>query len=423
MNVLYLTEDLPYPPDSGARSRSYNLIKRAQPAARITLLTAASNAESFAERRAEMLEYCSEVLYTASPDHSRYDRFLDRVIPVDPTLPRKISPLHLQAFGRKVAELCESGAFDLVHCDSVYLAPAIPVNCPIPAVLTEHQIESEIWEQREDAEKLLLKRLYSNRQIKKIEAFEGEMCRKFDLVIAVSDEDRIRLAMKYKIHHVAVVPNGVDTDYFIPVVGDTIPHSLVFVGAMDVSPNDDAIRYFMKSIWPMVKQSCAGAHLWIVGGRPPKEIARMAKNDTGLTVTGRVVDVRDYVGPAAVFVNPHRTGGGSRLKILEALAMEKAVVSSTIGSQGLGLRHSEQILLADTPAEFAARVLELFDRPALRASMGRLGRQVVLDNFDWRIVVQKLVQSWEAAIGSRREKLRAEGKQDKPFPSDTDLSS
>ncbi len=410
MRVLFLNGDVPYPIDTGARIRTFNLIKHTQRNAEVTLLTMAQDS-SYAERRAVMKEYCAEVLYVQRPPVSRLKFVSGLIRSLWSPRPFIVDKHYFEPYARKVHELCHSGQFDLVHCDNISLADAVPVDSPIPTVLTEHNMEAVIWERYYEEERNPLKKKYIHEQLRKVVTFEGDMCRRYDAVVAVSEEDRLRLAQSYKVHNVLVVPNGVDTDYFAPGTAEIIPNSLVFTGSMDWRPNQDAIVYFIQSIWPLIHQKCPAARVWIVGRKPSDKLLSMGKADPRITVTGRVDDVRQYSASAAVYIVPLRIGGGSRLKILEALAMQKAVVSTIVGAEGLELKNGEDIVLADSPEDFASRVLELFDRPAFRARLGETGRQTVLQKYDWRMVANAQIAAWQHAIDFRNEKIKTEGRQ------------
>jgi polysaccharide biosynthesis protein PslH len=410
MRVLFLTGDVPFPTDTGARIRTFNLIKHTQLAAEVTLLTMAQEG-TYAERRAQMKEYCTDVLYVTRPPMSKPALIRGLVRSLWSPRPFIADKHYFEPYAQKVAELCRSGQFDVVHCDSISLAATVPADCPIPTLLTEHNMEAVIWERYFEEEKNPLKRKYIRDQYHKVAAFEGEMCRRFDVVVSVSEDDRLRLAQSYKVHNVEVVPNGVDTDYFAPIPSETIANSLVFTGSMDWRPNQDAIMYFAESIWPLILQKSPHAHIWIVGRKPPEKIIALGKADRRITVTGRVDDVRKYSAPATVYIVPLRIGGGSRLKILEALAMQKAVVSTTIGAEGLDVKDGEDIVLADSPEEFATKVVELFDRPAFRTRLGEAGRDMVLKKYDWRTVAGTQLAAWQRAIDRRQEKIKAEGRE------------
>jgi glycosyltransferase involved in cell wall biosynthesis len=163
--------------------------------------------------------------------------------------------------------------------------------------------------------------------------FEKEMCRRFDCVIAVSAEDRDQMKDEYGAGAVFDVATGVDTEFFRPSgTVQTKPHSMVFTGSMDWLPNEDAIRYFVREIMPLIKKKAPDVTLTVVGRNPPANLVDLSKEDPSLIITGRVDDVRPYMESAAVYIVPLRIGGGTRLKIFEAMAMEKVVVSTTIGA-------------------------------------------------------------------------------------------
>jgi glycosyltransferase involved in cell wall biosynthesis len=210
-------------------------------------------------------------------------------------------------------------------------------------------------------------------------------------VLAVSDADRDTLQRLYGPLRspVAVVPTGVDTTYFAPPPADPRHTHLVFTGSMDWLPNEDGMLFFVREVLPLIRQLEPAVTLSIVGRAPTPAIERLA-SESGIEVTGRVDDVRPHIARGAVYVVPLRIGGGTRLKIFEAMAMAKAVVSTTIGAEGLPVRDGEHLRIADTPRAFADAVLHLLQHDAERERLGRQARQLVVDRYDWAAAATEL---------------------------------
>src|SRR5687768_863185 len=217
--------------------------------------------------------------------------------------------------------------------------------------------------------------------------FEAAACPRFDCVVAVSREDREMMEREYHVKNVYDVPTGVDTDFFRPS-GERKrqPHNLVFTGSMDWLPNEDAIRYFTEQIMPRIRQSMPDVTLTVVGRDPYPGLVELSKRDSSVMVTGRVEDVRPYMDEAAVYIVPLRIGGGTRLKIYEAMAMEKAIVSTSIGAEGLPVSNGSEIVLADDPESFAEATVKLLQNEDMAHEIGQRAAAKVRREFGWDIV-------------------------------------
>jgi len=242
-------------------------------------------------------------------------------------------------------------------------------------------------------------------QHRRMHRYEGRTLGRFDAVLAVSDADRqtfTRLypdAVRGPVH---IVPTGVDTDFFKPSVSPARATQLVFTGSMDWLPNEDAMRYFCRSILPLVRAEEPEAGLSIVGRAPTPAVQSLAA-EPGVEVTGRVDDVRPFMEQAAVYIVPLRIGGGTRLKIFEAMAMGKAVVSTTVGAEGLPVVNGEHLLLADEPRSFARAIVRLIRDQDQRERLGDAARRLVLARYDWSAVAGALEEPlMRIALGQAR---------------------
>jgi glycosyltransferase involved in cell wall biosynthesis len=236
----------------------------------------------------------------------------------------------------------------------------------------------------------LIKKAYLFGQWLKMRAFERRMCRRFDSVVAVSSEDREQIQREYGVASVFDVPTGVDTNFFRPSGNEqSDPHNIVFTGSMDWLPNEDAISYFTEQIMPRIKAAIPEVTLTVVGRNPYPSLLELSNRDSSIIVTGRVDDVRPFIERAAAYIVPLRIGGGTRLKIYEAMAMEKAIVSTTIGAEGLPVKDGAELLLADTAESFAEAVVRVLNDKALAQTIGRRAARVVREEFGWERVAER----------------------------------
>jgi len=270
----------------------------------------------------------------------------------------------------------------------------LPARLPCPAVIFTHNVESEIWRRHAQARSGRLAKLLFRSQYRRMLRYERTTLGRFDGVLAVSDADRDTFARLYPAsirRPVHIVPTGVDTEYFAPRAesSESGNPSLVFTGSMDWLPNEDAMLFFCRDVLPLIHADEPRTTLTIVGRAPTPAVRRLA-GAAGVRVTGRVDDVRPYVRDAAAYIVPLRIGGGTRLKIFEAMAMGKAVVSTTVGAEGLPVRDGEHVVLADDPQAFARAVVSLIRDVDRRRALGHAARDLVVSRHDWSAVAGAL---------------------------------
>ena len=393
MRILWLKTEVLHPVDKGGKIRTYNMLKELKREHHVTYLTLDDGTAS-AEDKKNASEYCHELICIP---HARREKFtpgfyLELFLNLISPHAYAIKKYESGGMRREIVERDRKGAFDLLVCD--FLAPAVnvPADLTTPAVLFQHNVEAMIWKRHHEVQSNPLKKAYLYGQWQKMRRFEREMCRRFDSVIAVSADDREQMRDEYGAEAVFDVPTGVDTEFFQPSRSvKPRAHSLVFTGSMDWLPNDDAIRYFTRDIMPLIRSKVPDVTLTVVGRNPAPALVDLSKEDKSLIITGRVDDVRPYMENAAAYIVPLRIGGGTRLKIYEAMAMEKAVVSTTVGAEGLPLTNGVELLLADEPATFADAVVRVLTDQDYAAELGRRAAAVVRENFGWRQVTDRFM--------------------------------
>jgi sugar transferase (PEP-CTERM/EpsH1 system associated) len=393
VRILWLKTELLHPVDKGGKIRTYNMLKELKREHHVTYLTLDDGSAGPDERR-QASEYCHDLVCIP---HSRREKFtpgfyFELLVNLTASHPYAIKKYESTAMQREIVERARRDSFDLLVCDFLAPAASVPRTLTTPTVLFQHNVEAMIWKRHYEVQTNPIKKAYLYGQWQKMRRFEKEMCRHFDSVIAVSADDREQMKLEYGAEAVFDVPTGVDTDFFRPSGGaKSSPHSMVFTGSMDWLPNDDAIRYFMREIMPLIRKQVPDATLTVVGRNPTPALVELGKTDPSLVITGRVDDVRPYMESAAVYIVPLRIGGGTRLKIFEAMAMEKAVVSTTVGAEGLPLTNGVELLLADEPASFAEAVVRVLTDSSYAAELGRRAAAVVRQHHGWRQVTESFV--------------------------------
>jgi sugar transferase (PEP-CTERM/EpsH1 system associated) len=393
VRILWLKTELLHPVDKGGKIRTYNMLKELKREHHVTYLTL-DDGTATADERAKATEYCHDLICIPERRREKFTPgfYFELLLNLVSPRPYAIKKYESAAMLREISELERKNAFDLLVCD--FLAPAgnVPRSLNTPVVLFQHNVEAMIWKRHYEVQTNPIKKAYLYGQWQKMRRFEKEMCRRFDRVIAVSADDRDQMKREYGAEAVYDVPTGVDTEFFRPS-GAVQPatHNIVFTGSMDWLPNEDAIRYFMREIMPLIKAKVPDATLTVVGRNPPAALVDLSKEDPALVITGRVDDVRPYIEGAAVYIVPLRIGGGTRLKIFEAMAMEKAVVSTTVGAEGLPLTNGVELLLADEPQTFADAVIKLFGDSQYATELGQRAASVVRENHGWRQVTEIFV--------------------------------
>jgi sugar transferase (PEP-CTERM/EpsH1 system associated) len=405
MKILWLNAGLLLPLDKGGKLRTWHLMRHLAQRHAITYLSFSDPADTQADR-VGMREVCSRLETVPRADAPKgTPRFyagaawhaLDRA-------PYAVAKYRSRAYRHRAADLLAGERFDAVVCD--FLPPAInlPDRLPCPSILFTHNVEAEIWRRHAETAATPISKLLLAQQWHRMLRFEGDALRRFDLILAVSEADRRTFERLYPgtARAIHVVPTGVDTVYFAPAAAETRqPPQLVFTGSMDWLPNEDGMLYFVREILPRIRQLEPEVTLAIVGRQPTPAVRRLAEAP-GITVTGRVDDVRPYIAEACVYVVPLRIGGGTRLKIFEAMSMGKAVVSTTVGAEGLPVAPGQDIVIADEPARFTQAVVHLIRDVEARRRIETAARQLVVERYDWSAVAEDFDAALDRLAAARR---------------------
>jgi glycosyltransferase involved in cell wall biosynthesis len=327
---------------------------------------------------------------------------------VDP-LPYAVAKYRSDAYAARVRQLLTTGKFDAVVSDFLPPAANLPRTLPVPSVLFTHNVEAEIWRRHVETAGNPIKRTLLTQQWDRMLRFEREALSRFDVVLAVSEADGDTFNRLYPgalRHPVHVVKTGVDTAYFTPLPGRERRAHLVFTGSMDWLPNEDGMLYFVRDVLPRIRETEPDVTVSIIGRAPTPSVRRLAEQ-SGIEVTGRVDDVRPHVAAGDVYIVPLRIGGGTRLKIFEAMSMGKAVVSTTIGAEGLPVNVGTDIVIADEPAAFADAVVTLIRDTERRRRIEAAARRLVVDRYDWAAVASDFEAALMTARGAEPERLTA----------------
>ena len=318
------------------------------------------------------------------------------------SLPYSVSKYCLAHLVETASAVAKEKNCDLLFCDFLTMAAALRTLPLRPRVILQHNVEAQLRRRQWVTEKSALKKWIFGTEWRRTRRIEEEICKSFDRVVAVSDVDCEMFRTEYRLCNVSVIPTGVDATYFRPRKDILIPGRIVFVGSMDWHPNEDGVTWFLKEVYPQIKRSAPHATFTIVGRKPSSAMAHAVSGDPSVTLTGRVEDVRPYIAEAEVVVVPLRIGGGTRIKIPEAMAMAKAVVSTPIGAEGLPFRPGKEILIDDDPGKFAGEVIDLLQNSRKRMGIEESARNCVVHAYDWNSVVDRMEKILAEVISDSR---------------------
>jgi glycosyltransferase involved in cell wall biosynthesis len=390
LNILWVKVGGLWPVDRGGRRRSFEIVRALAARHQVTLLTTHGPDEDEEGLRAALaparcISVPAEVAKQGSPGFvAALARSWLSELPVD------LWRWHVPAFAAEVAR--RSDGADVCVCDFLASAPNLPARAHRPVVLFEHNVEHQIWRRLAAVERRPARRALLEIEWRKMRRYEAHALARVRRTIAVSEADRALLAAEAPGADVRAIATGVDPAYFRSDGVPEDPTSVVFVGAMDWYPNEDAALYFAERILPWVRAQVPEVRFTIVGRNPGPRVRAL---DPDVQVTGTVDDVRPFLDAAAVVVVPLRVGGGTRLKIFEALAMSKPLVTTTVGAEGLPVVSGREVVRADDPTAFADQVVALLRQPSRRRALGAAGRRLVEERYTWAAIAREFERQLE----------------------------
>jgi glycosyltransferase involved in cell wall biosynthesis len=403
MHVVIVSEGACYPPTAGNRIRTLNLMLQLAPRHRMTYVCR-SPADPGEARQVQ----------TFLGDHGIETLLVEDPVPVKTglgfygslalnlfsPLPYAVGAHNSRALRRALDDYAARNPVDVWQFEWIAYADALRHRPGARTIAVAHNVESLIWQRYYETERNPLKRWYVMAQWRKFERFERRIFRGATRVVAVSPEDAALFRLRFGVQHVDVVDNGIDRAAFEAVRPERDPKQVLFLGSLEWRPNQDGVRLLLERVFPEVRAREPAARLAIVGRNPPDWLVRQAAALPGVEVHANVPDVRPFLARCGVFAVPLRIGGGSRLKILEALACAAPVVSTKVGAEGLCLEPGRHYVAVEQIEDMAAAIVECMLDPAAAREAAERGRGLVLERYDWGTLAEKLERVWEKCLVS-----------------------
>lgn len=388
MKILWVKSGPLFPLNTGGRRRTHAMVQELAKNHEVTYLALLPEGQSLADGEADA-PYAQEKIWIPNPEPPKRSPgfFLallkNFLFSIDPYI---LDRYKNATFSEKLLELDASGQFDRIICD--FLTPAINFEfdrIQTPTILFQHNVEAQIWKRLAGEQSNPVTRLYFRDQYRRMWSAEQRLSRPFAGVITVSEEDAEQCRREYGLTNVlGAVPTGVDTEFFCPPTPRTPEPGLIgFLGSMDWMPNIECVEYFVDEIYPRVREHYPDARFRIIGRDPAPRVRQLAEQDSSIEVTGTVDDVRPHLDACEILVVPLRSGGGTRIKIFEAMAQGVPVVSTTIGAEGLPVVDGETILIADEAGAFADAVCRMLGDKDLKASLSIEARKALIKKHSW----------------------------------------
>jgi glycosyltransferase involved in cell wall biosynthesis len=408
LKILYVSPLPPMsPPRFGAQARVHGLITNLARRHDVTAISLIDRGFDVEECRRAMTAYCRDVVLVPNP-HG-LDGVAKRALQLRSLAsPRSFEHHHfaVPALQETLDRVQRGTRFDVVNLEFPYhaylrLRQSPPGTPSPPLVLDAHEIAYDVVRQVAHGDVGVSRRLYARLNWRKLRGDECAAFRAADGICACSAADQARVLAHVPTARTAVIPNAADVDFYQPRSSDPSSdgRTVVFFGLLSTLQNIEGVRFFVQEIWPLVAARRSDARVKIIGARPPQAVRELA--GPRVEITGFVDDLRPHLASAAVLVVPLRLGGGTRLKIVEGMAMGRPIVSTTLGAEGIEAVNERDILIADEPSSFAAAVVRLLDDPALAARIGSSARRLAVERYSWAAAARKLEQFFADVIAAR----------------------
>jgi polysaccharide biosynthesis protein PslH len=389
------------PLDFGGRIRSFQMVKELAARHAVTVLTFYPAIEN--DQHSTLAPLFEELITIPLrlPRQRSVGEYLDylRLLPAPHAY--SMQKYYRPELRLAAAELFARKSFDAIICDFIFPAGVLDWTMETPIILFTHNVEAEVWERQYRVSSNPVTKFMFWMEYHRLTRSERYYAERAARVCAVSESNR-QFFGRYVggAEHVSLLPTGVDTDYFRPATEASRERTLVFTGSMDWVPNHDAMDYFYREVLPLIRSEEAEVETWIVGRNPLPALQRLVKDDPKVHLTGRVDDVRPFMTQSSIYILPMRSGSGTRLKLFEAMASGKAIISTTIGAEGLPVTHGENILLADDAAKFAKAVVRLVRDVPLRRHLETKARSLAESGFSWKAAADRLEEAIVGTVGA-----------------------
>ncbi len=395
MRILLLTPQRPYPPHQGTTLRNLNIIKELAKRHTVCVLTFLEPDQNPADP-GPLPELCQWVDTIPVPQRTMPLRLRQMLTTRRPDMSWRLwSPTLAERLAMRLAE----ESFDVVSIEAIEMAPylsTIEAARPQPRIIYDAHNAEWILQKRAFSTDIKQPRrwpaaIYSWIQWHRLMRYEADLMQRTAYTVAMSEQDKAALYQINPAASLLIVPNGVDLTAYSQFKGTSIAYDLVFTGKMDFRPNIDAVLWFGQQVLPLIQTQRPETTFAIVGQRPHPRLDILANMPT-ITITGYVDDTRPYIAGAMVYVAPLRVGGGTRLKILEAMSMSKPIVSTSVGAEGFPVTNGQELVLADDPQTYAQAVLDLLNNPLRRNQLGQAGLAFAQANYGWDALIPRLEQ-------------------------------
>jgi hypothetical protein len=399
VRLLWVKAGKLLPVDTGGKIRSFNLLRELDARCDVTLLSYYGGTRDVGYERAIVEAFPRALaVHTGAPEGPAVSMAIDYATKLVSRAPYAVTKFAASPVKQLVAQWDAERRFDVLLCDFLSASLNFPDRPQTPAVLFQHNVEAILWRRQADMERHPIKRLLFGLEALKMERYERAAVQRFGHIIAVSEADRAAMARMTPRERISVVPTGVDAKAFRPAARrDPSEPVVLFLGSMDWEANVDGVQYFVDEMWPAVRAAVPRARFQVVGRNPALPVQRLAS--ASVDVVGTVPSVIPYLQEAAVVVVPLRVGGGTRLKIYEAMGAGKAVVSTTVGAEGLDVHDGRDILLADTPESFASAVVRVLRDDALRRRLEDAALALAA-RYDWSSIAEQFEAILARAMAS-----------------------
>ncbi len=384
MNILFISTENPIPPDHGHHIRTYHILKALARKHTLHFVGFTQDDSGFAHED-QLYEFCDTVRIFEL--HFRGWRQLALAVKnLFSAMPLIAQKYYQAAAAHYISEVISGHRIDALHIDMLHIAEYRRVAGDLPSILVNHNVESLRLKRWALLEQNPFLRIFLQFQNIKLRRYEQKTCQRFDKCMTVSDQDQSLLQQLCGNGDFVTIPNGVDIDYFAQNGESVKPNTLVWTGSMASPYNRDGVLYFCAEIWPLIKAQMAELTVTFVGGSPPADLQQEARQGTTFRCPGYVSDVRPYVAQAAVFIAPLRAGSGTKIKVLNAMAQGKAIVTTSIGAEGIDVTNGQELFIADLPREFADKIVYLLRHPNFAREMGQRARKRIEQKYDWKVL-------------------------------------